>query len=404
MKAKYSLSQSVSSFSFSRSGTIVKSIRTRPRLWITSIFVASCLFIWVSLFLLAYNTRERTRIVKPAEYLTPIPQDQLLDRWLPKVNAVILILCRNQEMDAIIQTLTGFESRFNKKYAYPYVFLNNEAFTSEFKTKISTLISKRSGASVEFGQVPSEHWQYPPWIDQEQARTSMREMERRGVMSWRMESYRFMCRYYSGFFYRHPLLQRYEYYWRVEPGVEFLCDINYDIFRFMQRAGKRYGFVMMMNEIRETIPTLWKTVMEDFLPKQPRLIVDPFDSKVLQYFASPHHYTGCHFWDNFEIASFDLYRSAEYQRYFEVLDRKGGFFYERWGDAPVHSIAAGLFLKPEQIHYFHDIGYRHHPFSHCPADFRFREEAHCSCDPFDPSDASMTPCLTRWTLNFSPLF
>ena len=39
-------------------------------------------------------------------------------------------------------------------------------------------------------------------------------------------------------------------------------------------------------------------------------------------------------------------------------DQSGGFWNERWGDAPVHSLAAGLFLEPEQIHYFEilDIG------------------------------------------------
>jgi hypothetical protein len=48
--------------------------------------------------------------------------------------------------------------------------------------------------------------------------------------------------------------------------------------------------------------------------------------------------------------------------YFDYLDKAGGFFYERWGDAPVHSIAAALFLPFEKIHYFYDIGYRHEPF------------------------------------------
>jgi hypothetical protein len=41
------------------------------------------------------------------------------------------------------------------------------------------------------------------------------------------------------------------------------------------------------------------------------------------------------------------------------LDKRGGFFYERWGDAPVHSLAVGMFLKEEELHYFGDIGYRH---------------------------------------------
>ncbi|KAK3078143.1 hypothetical protein LTS18_008338, partial [Coniosporium uncinatum] len=30
-----------------------------------------------------------------------------------------------------------------------------------------------------------------------------------------------------------------------------------------------------------------------------------------------------------------------------------------FGDAPVHSLAVALFLRPHEIHYFEDIGYQH---------------------------------------------
>lgn len=46
-------------------------------------------------------------------------------------------------------------------------------------------------------------------------------------------------------------------------------------------------------------------------------------------------YNLCHFWSNFEIGDLNFLRSREYMEYFEYLDRTGGFFYERWGDAPV---------------------------------------------------------------------
>jgi mannosyltransferase len=87
-------------------------------------------------------------------------------------------------------------------------------------------------------------------------------------------------------------------------------------------------------------------------------------------------YNMCHFWSNFEIARLDFFRSKEYNDYFESLDQSGGFWNERWGDAPVHSLAAGLFLEPEQIHYFRDIGYRHTTIQHCPANAPHRQRPH----------------------------
>src|SRR5437868_12523750 len=73
-------------------------------------------------------------------------------------------------------------------------------------------------------------------------------------------------------------------------------------------------------------------------------------------------YNLCHFWSNFEIADLNFWRGKAYQKYFEFLDKKGGFYYERWGDAPVHSIAAALLLPRDQIHFFGDVGYKHVPW------------------------------------------
>jgi alpha 1,2-mannosyltransferase len=79
-------------------------------------------------------------------------------------------------------------------------------------------------------------------------------------------------------------------------------------------------------------------------------------------------------------------RSKQYIDYFESLDQDGGFFYERWGDAPVHSIAAATMLHKDQIQFFHDIAYYHVPFTHCPNDEQTRLDLACSCKPKDNFD------------------
>ena len=40
-----------------------------------------------------------------------------------------------------------------------------------------------------------------------------------GVGKGWMISYRHMCRWNSGFFYKHPRLKEFDWYWRVEPDV-----------------------------------------------------------------------------------------------------------------------------------------------------------------------------------------
>lgn len=87
-----------------------------------------------------------------------------------------------------------------------------------------------------------------------------------------------MCRFQSGKFFDQPLLKDLEYYWRVEPGVRFYCDLeNFDPFRYMKQYKKKYGWTLALREYPHTIRALWpwvKQFIEDeanrdlFLPRE----------------------------------------------------------------------------------------------------------------------------------------
>lgn len=195
----------------------------------------------------------------------------------------------------------------------------------------------------------------------------------------------------------------------------------------MERANKTYGFTIAVKELRETVPNifryasaykrihnitsqgLWEmfampagsSLPEDdpqWQPPKEKIPEDPdaLPEEILN--TEPGRgglpdvdpdamegetYNMCHFWSNFEIARLDWFRSKEYNEFFDMMDRSGGFWMERvrtmhsrvrpaidilqWGDAPIHSLAAGVLLGPKDIHYFRDIGYRHTTIQHCPA-------------------------------------
>jgi len=76
---------------------------------------------------------------------------------------------------------------------------------------------------------------------------------------------------------------------------------------------------------------------------------------------------------------------------------KRRFFYERWGDAPVHSLAVGMFLRKEQVIFFEDIGYFHNPISNCPLDAHDYYGNHCDCDRKDAVNLiDRVSCIPRW--------
>lgn len=51
-----------------------------------------------------------------------------------RANATFVVLARNSDLDGIIRSIRDVEDRFNRKYNYPYVLLNEVPFTEEFKS------------------------------------------------------------------------------------------------------------------------------------------------------------------------------------------------------------------------------------------------------------------------------
>jgi mannosyltransferase len=189
----------------------------------------------------------------------------------------------------------------------------------------------------------------------------------------------------------------------------------------MIEHNKTYGFTIAVKELRETVPNIFRYASAFKrlynLPSQGlwEMFVEPTPDKPEQgpdansvpeeierndpasnslpdidpEAMEGEKYNMCHFWSNFEIAKLSWFRSKEYNDFFQMMDRSGGFWMERvsvrhlshrmnankcqWGDAPIHSLAAGALLGVKDIHYFRDIGYRHTTIAHCPANAPMRQ-------------------------------
>ena len=59
------------------------------------------------------------------------------------------------------------------------------------------------------------------------------------------------------------------------------------------------------------------------------------------------------------IARRAWFASPPYTDYFEALDRSGGFYTYRWGDACVHMLAVAALLPPEQVLRLKTLPYWH---------------------------------------------
>ncbi|XBW36518.1 hypothetical protein QEN19_002095 [Hanseniaspora menglaensis] len=290
------------------------------------------------------------------------------------LKACFMSLVRNTDLYSILPTIRKIEDRFNRNYGYSYVFFNDQEFSDEFKKKVSNIINPKS--EVHFIHLPQHMWSYPDFIDQDQAARTRELMKE--IIYGSSESYRHMCRFNSKWFYQHPVMDEFDYYWRIEPDTGIFCDLDYDVFEYMNENKMVYGFSISLHEYESTIPNLWPAT-KNFIQQRPHFL----NNNNLIKFISDNNgdlFNQCHFWSNFEIVNLNFYRSQQYQLYVEYLDKTGIFFYERAGDAPVHSIAASLFLPQSSIKYFDSIAYHHPPYTHCPIDDSVYLKNRCDCD------------------------
>ena len=131
-------------------------------------------------------------------------------------NATFVILARNSDLQSTVRSVREIEDRFNRRFRYPYVFLNEEPFTDEFKTCVlfffftcffpivaedfvsNSRLSVLSSAKMEFGLIPRDHWFQPDSIDEAKAKASRDKMVEKNIIYGGSVSYRNMCRFNSG--------------------------------------------------------------------------------------------------------------------------------------------------------------------------------------------------------------
>ncbi|KAF8951737.1 hypothetical protein BGZ52_009965 [Haplosporangium bisporale] len=114
------------------------------------------------------------------------------------------------------------------------------------------------------------------------------------------------------------------------------------------------GWVISIPEFMQAIPTLYSTILR-FMEEHPQFIHPKsiFNKFMLtDQQGDADMCNGCHFLFNFEIGSLNFWRSEAYMTFFDYLDKASGFYYERWGDASVHSIALALVTEESQLHFF----------------------------------------------------
>jgi len=180
------------------------------------------------------------------------------------------------------------------------------------------------------------HFEIPPFINKS-------ELPKRTCAN--RIGYHHMCCFHAKSVYEQPILARLHYVWRLDDDSYITKHIGYDVFRLMRDRHKQYGFVSLRTDTPRCIIGLWSAVKKYMRQRS-----------IKPKFKWSHRRI---FYNNFEISDLNVWRSHEYRDYIDYIDRLGGIYYHRWGDATIKTIAVTLFLSKNRMHHFKDIGYKH---------------------------------------------
>src|SRR6218665_2187939 len=255
-----------------------------------------------------------------------------LQRWPEdKPKAFIYFLIRFENLQRLITSLTLLDMYFNNKFQYPIViFHEKESSYDALRLKIRS----STNSTVYFQLVSFEMPEFLP-----------KNLTQR-FCTWRL-GYRHMCSFHAKLIYEQVIIRGFEFSWRLDDDSEILRPIHYDVFQFMRNNSFQYGYVMVVNEDPSCTVNLWESV--EFYIRNTTTNTTFFEQ--LQKYSM--------FYNNFEISRLSLWFSADYQNYIQYIDGLGGIYYNRWGDAPIKSLAVSMFVPWNQTYHFKDIGYRH---------------------------------------------
>jgi alpha 1,2-mannosyltransferase len=246
-----------------------------------------------------------------------------------KANACIMTFVDSDKLEQWLKTMIELENKFNKKFKYSYLIFTESDLSLEKKTTISILTE----SNVEYAVIPEQFWRFPKHIQTRKVKKSFKNIITRSKLNSMYKS-----RYFSGYFFRHELAIKYDYYWFIEPNSNLPCHIDSDPFiKLVERKKSVSFFVLSTESFKNKKSLLIKT-----LKNWANLIKKPISNLDLICSMNSH----------ISIGSLNMFRDSRYLDYFDLIDNSGGFFYEGWKDWTIKKIYIDIMINTESIAIF----------------------------------------------------
>lgn len=262
-------------------------------------------------------------------------------------NGVIIYMSCTRDVPLLLRSLVLLFMHFRQASDYPIVVFHDD-ITPE---AIADLRAKlRDALGRETPNVAFEYLEFafPAGFVFDPAKVNPKAP----LSEFRL-GYRHMCRFHSGEIYKDPRLAKYDWYWRLDSDSYILGPIQTDPFEHMARNGLEYAYLSDVDyEAPRVAEGLWETT-------QRFRQTCGFDSSNIDRHLRFGKWPYTLFYTNFEIGKFSFFRGPQYMAYYDALDATGMFYYNRWGDAPVHWLGVRMFMPDAKVWRVKTIAYQH---------------------------------------------
>ena len=257
---------------------------------------------------------------------------RLLHDWpSDKPKAVIYYLTRTAKLESLNLSLKSLDKQFNDKFRYPIIIFHEDELVPNIPN-----IRMYTNSAIFFQQVK---FSIPSFLPRPVPLVV--PYSRKGF------GYRHMCRFHAKIVYQLPVLWGFDYYMRLDDDSFFLSNVTYDWFKYMRDNDYLYGYKRIQQDLPIVIRGLWKAAKDYIIKKEIKT----------QFFQKFNHRSM--FYNNFEISAASIWQNSNYSEYIDYIDRLGGIYYYRWGDAPIKTTAVTMFVPRQRTHKFDDIAYTH---------------------------------------------
>lgn len=259
-----------------------------------------------------------------------------------KAAIVYLARSRSKDINELKRSLSLLDMNFNDEFKYPVII-----FHEDFDEKLMANIRKSTHSDLNFEKILFET---PDFLKKEEIPEII------FVDGFEFSiGFRHMCRFFSGLIFQHYALKDYDYLWRLDTDSFLLDKIDYDIFQFMQENNYMYGYIHILKEHPDAVKGFWNIVKK-------YIHENNIQPTFLNKFIIDGSWDRSYYYANFEVSKLDFWRSEDFLKYFNYIDKSGGTYKYRWGDTIIHFLAISMFIPENRIHKFSDISYQHQDF------------------------------------------